>query len=418
MKTNPPHPLHSGIHNSAWLRRSAWLLVLAVLIAPLARVYSQGNVPDRMSYQGYLIDNNGVAFATNGPANYKVRFKIFDAGNNPLWAEEQVVTIDNGYFSVMLGEGSEVTGFSDKHLLTPVFSGSTASERYLGVEVDAANNGTFTPILPRARLLPSPYAFLAQNAKTAESVSGGGITGKIALANLPDSLTGAAWTESAGNVYRAGGNVGIGTASPTAKLDVNGGVKIAGNNSLELGAGIAGKETSAGTISYKGFSDGLDIVGANQTDSASDRKITMWAESGTTFNGNVSAPSVTTSDATVNNALNFGNWKPFATKTWTGLTAHELHDTGKSTTDWVGCVAGFQATGDINESSSQTLGVRVVKGPDPLGFYAGNPAAFGNQNPWPNANWYIYTPYPTESFGSYSITVTVLFIRKGWVSEE
>ncbi|MFH1726742.1 MAG: hypothetical protein ABII00_19205 [Elusimicrobiota bacterium] len=36
------------------------------------------------------------------------------------------------------------------------------------------------------------------------------------------------WTESGGNVYRVGGNVGIGTASPAAKLDIDGDIKTSG----------------------------------------------------------------------------------------------------------------------------------------------------------------------------------------------
>ena len=41
-------------------------------------------------------------------------------------------------------------------------------------------------------------------------------------------------------------NVGIGTNTPTAKLDVNGGIKLQGLNLFEFGAGVAGKEVNAG----------------------------------------------------------------------------------------------------------------------------------------------------------------------------
>ena len=65
------------------------------------------------------------------------------------------------------------------------------------------------------------------------------------------------------------GKVGIGTTTPTTKLDVNGGAAFSGNvtiakkKTLEFGAGVSGKQSDAGKIGYKTFSgDALDIVGA------------------------------------------------------------------------------------------------------------------------------------------------------------
>ena len=53
--------------------------------------------------------------------------------------------------------------------------------------------------------------------------------------------------------FRGDGNVGIGTFSPTAKLEVNGTIKIQGINTVEFGAGEAGKEINAGKIGYQSF---------------------------------------------------------------------------------------------------------------------------------------------------------------------
>jgi uncharacterized protein (TIGR02145 family) len=86
--------------------------------------------------------------------------------------------------------------------------------------------------------------------------------------------------------FRGDGNVGIGTFSPTAKLEVNGTMKIQGLNTLEFGAGVAGKEINAGKIGYNSFGlDGLSIVGSGTT--AVNRKVYIFAEGGTTFNGQV-----------------------------------------------------------------------------------------------------------------------------------
>jgi hypothetical protein len=84
-------------------------------------------------------------------------------------------------------------------------------------------------------------------------------------------------------------NVGIGTTTPTAKLHVAGNQKIDSTYTLEMGAGIAGKENNAGKIGYQVFTPGsLDIVGAGTAEV--NRKITFWAEGGALFKGGISVP--------------------------------------------------------------------------------------------------------------------------------
>ena len=90
--------------------------------------------PDKMTYQGYLVDANGAALAPNKPANYPVVFRIYDAsqGGTLLWSEQQIVTVDKGNFSVVLGEGTQYQSES-REALSSVFNGSGASDRYLGI---------------------------------------------------------------------------------------------------------------------------------------------------------------------------------------------------------------------------------------------------------------------------------------------
>jgi hypothetical protein len=64
--------------------------------------------------------------------------------------------------------------------------------------------------------MPTPYAIYAETAGSALSGPGGG----------GDS----GWTISGSDIYHLTGNVGIGTSSPSAKLEVNGQVKITGGS--------------------------------------------------------------------------------------------------------------------------------------------------------------------------------------------
>lgn len=149
--------------------------VLAVLLTALAGGFpvtpaaraANAQPPDLMTYQGFLVDANGDPLAPNNPANYQVIFRIYDSatGGARLWSEQQIVTVDKGNFSVLLGEGTEVSGES-RPPLSEVFGGSavaaSASDRFLGITVTIG--GAPTDILPRLRLLPAPYAYLARHA--------------------------------------------------------------------------------------------------------------------------------------------------------------------------------------------------------------------------------------------------------------
>ncbi|MBC8279948.1 MAG: hypothetical protein H8E48_04095, partial [Chloroflexi bacterium] len=106
-------------------------------------------------------------------------FKIYKnaqgtASADILWAEQQIVTIDKGHFSVLLGEGSAVSGAPHDADLSGVFTGSDASDRWIGITVDAAE------ITPRIRFFPAPYAQLARRARVADAanslVNSGGTT--------------------------------------------------------------------------------------------------------------------------------------------------------------------------------------------------------------------------------------------------
>lgn len=254
---------HKFVPAAPW-RAALIALVLGAGVINTQTALAQANArpPERMTYQGFLVDGNGTALGNTAPKNYDVIFRVWSSesgSSNPerLWSEQQTVTVDKGYFSVLLGEGTEVAGEARPTLPT-LFKGATASDRWVGITVKGIGaGGANVDILPRMRLLSSPYAFLAEQA-----------TKLVREDNSSDLLT------SSGNV-----------------LSFNGHLDVLGNNSLEFGADVIGKQPDAGRMGYNlyGNAGNLDIVGAGTT--AGTRKIKLWAEGGLTVAGPVTANS-------------------------------------------------------------------------------------------------------------------------------
>ena len=55
-------------------------------------------------------------------------------GGTKLWTEQQTVTVNKGYFSVLLGEGSQFNSEANG-ALSLVFDGADASDRFIGLTV-------------------------------------------------------------------------------------------------------------------------------------------------------------------------------------------------------------------------------------------------------------------------------------------
>jgi len=205
-----------------------------------------------------------------------VVFRIYltPTGGSALWGEIQTLTVDRGYFSVLLGQGASDGGDPWTNNLTAVFSGPNASDRYVGITV----NGITTPpteVAPRLRLLASPYAFLAANANALVSSSGQEL------------------------ITTADGFVGINktNASPASALDVSGTVSAtafagsgAGLTNLNLG------NITSGTLADARLSANVALLNGNQFFSGTP-----------TFNGGFALAN----GATVSGNLNFSGSPTF-----------------------------------------------------------------------------------------------------------
>ncbi len=197
------------------------IVLLGVMAWLVALPKARSAPPELMTYQGFLVDADGNPLATNNPANYPVIFRIYSAatGGTRLWSEQQIVTVDKGNFSVLLGEGTPVSAELRPSLST-VFSGANNADRYLSLSVTIG--ATTSEMLPRLRLLPAPYAFTATSASYLAQPNG---TPALSFANNRIEVVGELFT--AGNLNVSGGmSLGGNLSVPT--LNVSGGATVVG----------------------------------------------------------------------------------------------------------------------------------------------------------------------------------------------
>ena len=143
---------------------SFWSVVFIAAQFLSSKGYSADAVPpERMTYQGYLVDGNGIPLGNSQPVNYDAIFRIYNVkqGGDSLWAEQQTITVDKGYFSVILGEGSQY-GTENRPNFSNVFKGGDISDRFVGITVDTGSGAS--EIAPRLRLITTPFAFTATQA--------------------------------------------------------------------------------------------------------------------------------------------------------------------------------------------------------------------------------------------------------------
>lgn len=261
--------------------------VLTFVFAVSTALLHAQAVPALISYQGKVVDGTGVGLGTGTPLNRKILFRLFDAGTggNRLWSEEQTVTLSNGDFSVILGQGigASYNGSPEnpRPSLLTVFAGT---DRYLEIIVDNGD-GTFTPtdspITPRQRLISTAFAVRASVADgiasgsdfslkdanyglgwygTGRPFNGLSLDGPVlygASGGALGSVNGS--TQNMALRWTNDGKIGIGTASPTEKLDIVGNAKVSGTvtaASLSSGGSVSANGSSGFVFNTVGDTDG------------------------------------------------------------------------------------------------------------------------------------------------------------------
>ncbi|MDB4341668.1 tail fiber domain-containing protein [bacterium] len=217
------------------------LLVGAFALGQAGQIHAaDANPPERMTYQGFLVDGNGAALAPTVPANYDVVFRIYNVkqGGTAIWAEQQTVTVDKGYFSVLLGEGVSTASGEPNNDLSAALDGADASDRYIGITVGGLGGGD-VEIAPRLRLVTSPFAFTATQARRLTDGSGNA------------------------NFYKDGSALKLGAGTTTTlTLPEAGGATLAGKLTASLsgwGAGLQIDNDSSSTT-LKGDSTGFSFM--------------------------------------------------------------------------------------------------------------------------------------------------------------
>ncbi len=299
---------------------SCWVLFISSLMAQASQGFNYQAIARNTS--GNILSNQNISF----------RFSIRNGNGGAVLYRETFSTTTNqfGLVTLTIGKGIPVSGsFSaiDWANVTP----------WLKVEMDESGGTSFTT-MGESLLQSVPYALFAASGNegpqgipgekgdpgpkgnTGDTGDPGpqgdpGQTGATGPQGPPGLLSngsvagntpywnGSTWVVNNSNIYNAGSNVGIGTTSPGAKLEINGQMKLTGGspgNGKVLtsdATGLATWQTSASGIGGSGIPNYIPIFTATNTLGSS-----QIIDNGTYVGIGTSAPTSKLSLFTPNNS--------------------------------------------------------------------------------------------------------------------
>jgi hypothetical protein len=308
-------------------------LILATAIGLTLNQLNAQSIPSLMNYQGKVTDNAGVGIGTGTAVNRQIIFRIFDAptGGNRLWSEQQTVTLSDGEFSVLLGQGidavySTVTE-APRPSLDAVFSGTGA--RYIEIVVDGGDNdlnGADTAITPRQRFTSTAYAFRAMSADSVANGSDMQFNGSsdYGLGFYDASRPFGGFSINGPVLYGLGGgalgSVNGATQTSALRWNADGAVAI-GTNFTNPAAGL----TVGGGILARGGAPGVGAVNNNGyafTGNNGDNDSGLYSTADgrvSLYTNGVERFSVTDAATTINNSFTLAGGLTTSTVTATGF---------------------------------------------------------------------------------------------------
>jgi formylglycine-generating enzyme required for sulfatase activity len=135
-------------------------------------------VPEAISYQGRALTTTGGLVGAGAPVTRTITFRIWDHPSNSLaanliYSEQQLVTIAEGEFSVLIGTGvnnaGTPLGYSEAAKGPPTIKISDAfggRSRYLGVTIDDGTAAADREIFPRQQMVSTAYAFRSKSTES------------------------------------------------------------------------------------------------------------------------------------------------------------------------------------------------------------------------------------------------------------
>jgi hypothetical protein len=218
---------------------------LAAIISPSGKVGVGTSAPQ------YLLDVSGPIRSSSGGI-------VFPDGSTQTTAYTQLVSGSNAINQVNGNVGIGTTSPSDA--LT-VANGSTANAWVSPFNVVDTNSGG-------GQFNLSLFHGATSNAAAGDFLLSNNIGNIIISPNASGkalTFIGGYWTNAPSMVIKDGGNIGIGTTTPGAKLEVNGGLKLTANS----GASITFQDGTTQATAYTGVTCGGDY--AESIDATGDR---------------------------------------------------------------------------------------------------------------------------------------------------
>ena len=196
--------------------------IFAFLAALCLLQGAHADVPNAISYQGRALTAGGAPMGAGTPITRTVTFRIWGSASNSLfsdllYSEQQVVTLADGEFSVLIGQGRATVGtplgYSETAKGPPALQVNTvftSASCYLGVTIDDGTAAVDNEVSPRQQLVSSAYALRAKVAEGAANQS-------ITTAMLADAAVG---TSQVADGAVTSGKLASGAVTATQIADV------------------------------------------------------------------------------------------------------------------------------------------------------------------------------------------------------